>query len=55
MVAYFFTNDIVISGAMGLGDLIIKTVVYYVHERIWSNIAWGRGYNHGNEGNTSSN
>jgi len=55
LVAYFFTNDAVLSGAVGLGDLIIKTVAYYVHERIWANIAWGRSYNHGNEGNTSNN
>jgi uncharacterized membrane protein len=49
MAAFIFTGDIALSGAVGLGDFVIKTIVYYVHERVWANIAWGRSHQHGKE------
>lgn len=45
LVVLAFTGNMALSGAIGLGDLVIKTFAYYIHERIWANIAWGR--NHG--------
>ena len=47
VVAYLVTGDVALSGAVGVGDLILKTAAYYVHERIWANIAWGRSYTYG--------
>lgn len=46
MAAFIFTGDIVLSGAVGLGDFVVKAIVYYVHERVWANITWGRSYKH---------
>jgi len=47
--AFIFTGDLALSGAVGLGDFVIKTIAYYVHERVWANIAWGRSHTHGKE------
>lgn len=49
MAAFIFTGDIAISGAVGIGDFVIKAIVYYAHERVWANISWGRSYQHGKE------
>lgn len=46
IVVYLFTGNVALSGAVGLGDLILKTFAYYVHERIWARIEWGRSYRH---------
>lgn len=47
LVAFLVTKDFALSSAVGLGDLIIKTLTYYIHERIWANITWGRSHTHG--------
>ena len=46
IVAYMFTGDVKVSGAIGLADFVFKTVAYYAHERIWAGIEWGRSYRH---------
>ena len=39
---YIFFHDI--SGALALGvfDFIIKLFIYYLHERLWAEVKWGR-------------
>jgi len=41
-IAYVATEDVVISGGIGLGDVILKTGLYFGHERAWSKIGWGK-------------
>ena len=38
---YIATGSIKNAGIFGLGS-IIQSFFYYVHERIWNNISWGR-------------
>lgn len=45
-VAYLFTGDVRVSGAIGMADFVLKTVAYYIHERVWAGIEWGRSYRH---------
>ena len=42
ILVYFFTRNIVISASVSLVDVVVKTVIYYLHERIWNNITFGR-------------
>lgn len=44
IVAYLITGDMTISSTIGVADFVLKTVAYYVHERIWAGIEWGRSY-----------
>ena len=41
-IVYFFTRELVLSAGIGLVDVVIKTVFYYSHERIWDRIYFGR-------------
>ncbi len=41
-VAYYFTHNIALSAGIVLFVDTYSTVLYYVHERIWAHIRWGR-------------
>lgn len=42
LIVYVFTGRIVISVGVAIVESIIKTILYYFHERIWDGIAWGK-------------
>ncbi|MFH1225293.1 MAG: DUF2061 domain-containing protein [Candidatus Diapherotrites archaeon] len=37
-----FTGDLAIAGAIGALDFVSKLAIYYLHERAWAKIKWGR-------------
>jgi uncharacterized membrane protein len=41
-VAFLFTREAVLSAGIGISDSIIKLFGYYLHERIWNKINFGR-------------
>ena len=41
-LVYFFTGDVRISAGAGLLDSVVKIVLYFVHERLWNHIPYGR-------------
>lgn len=41
-LAYIATGDLELAGAIGVADVIIKLGFYYLHERTWGHIEWGK-------------
>jgi len=41
-LAFLVTGDPLSSFAIGFVDVIAKTSMYYIHERVWGNIKWGK-------------
>jgi uncharacterized membrane protein len=41
-LVFIFTGNLVISGSVGIFELVLKTVIYYIHERVWNLIGFGR-------------
>ncbi len=41
-VAWSVTENIRFAATIGILDSLIKLVVYYVHERIWNKVSFGR-------------
>ena len=41
IVSYFVTGQVEVASTIVGIEVIIKTVFYYVHERVWSNIKIG--------------
>lgn len=41
LIAFVLTGDALISSAVGFADLIVKTLLFYLHERVWNFIKWG--------------
>lgn len=42
LLVYAFTGNIVLGSSVGAAELIVKTLVYYVHERVWNRLGFGR-------------
>jgi uncharacterized membrane protein len=42
VLSFLVTGNIEDSVKIGLTEVITKIVIYYLHERIWDKIAWGR-------------
>lgn len=45
LIVYMLTNDFRVMTGIGILDILFKTAVYYMHERIWNTIKWGRDDN----------
>jgi adenylylsulfate kinase len=43
VAVYFFTSRVDIAAGFVLVSNIYTSVLYFVHERFWDRIAWGRG------------
>lgn len=41
-IAYVFTGKPFLSLAIGGTDLLFKAVFYYLHERVWERVKWGK-------------
>jgi adenylylsulfate kinase len=42
LLVFAFTGNLVISSGVGLVELVTKIAIYYVHERVWNAIGFGR-------------
>ena len=42
IIAYAFSRDIKVSTAIAIAANLIKTLCYYVHERIWNRVPFGK-------------
>jgi uncharacterized membrane protein len=42
LLVFLFTRDFVISLGVGSLEVLAKIVIYYVHERIWNMLDFGR-------------
>jgi uncharacterized membrane protein len=42
ILVYAITRDLKISFGIGFIEVFLKLFLYYLHERIWNNIKWGR-------------
>ena len=41
-IAWLISGDLSVAGPIAVIQLICNTLLYYVHERVWNEIDWGR-------------
>jgi adenylylsulfate kinase len=41
-VVFFFTDNVKVSVGAGLLDSVVKITLYFLHERVWQYIPFGR-------------
>jgi uncharacterized membrane protein len=41
-IVFLFTRRIILSLGVGLAEVLAKIIFYYLHERIWEKISWGK-------------
>lgn len=34
-LSYYLTSDLIISSSLGIGEILVKPLLYFFHERIW--------------------
>ena len=44
-LVYFFTGQLELMAGFGIGDVFLKLIFYYSHERVWNLIKYGKSYN----------
>jgi uncharacterized membrane protein len=42
VLSYIITGNAVFAGSIAGTEIVTKIVLYYLHERVWSLIGWGR-------------
>jgi uncharacterized membrane protein len=42
LIAYAMTGNFAIAGVIGLAQMVTNTILYYIHERVWNKIKWGK-------------
>ncbi|MBX5329031.1 MAG: DUF2061 domain-containing protein [Candidatus Bathyarchaeota archaeon] len=42
LLVFVFSKDLTLGTVVGITELVVKTVVYYVHERMWNLSNFGR-------------
>ena len=41
-ISYLILGNFVIAGSIATIQLVTNTVLYFIHERIWDRVKWGR-------------
>tara|TARA_Y100000310_G_C20670395_1_gene809953 strand:- start:2363 stop:2566 length:204 start_codon:yes stop_codon:yes gene_type:complete len=41
-VVFLFTNELILSLGVGALDILVKSIWYYSHERLWNRTKWGK-------------
>lgn len=42
LIVFAFTRKIVLSLSVGLAEAAVKIIFFYLHERLWEKVSWGR-------------
>ncbi|GMV07599.1 MAG: hypothetical protein AMXMBFR53_38740 [Gemmatimonadota bacterium] len=42
-LVWLFTREVDIALAVGGAEVLAKMAIFYLHERAWAAVAWGRG------------
>lgn len=42
MISYMYTGHVVISASISATEFLLKPMLYWLHERVWNRVRWGR-------------
>ena len=42
IIAFIFTGELVVSATISITEFVLKPAMYWLHERVWNKIKWGR-------------
>lgn len=41
-ISYIILGSFLIAGSIAIVQVTVNTILYYIHERVWNTIHWGR-------------
>jgi uncharacterized membrane protein len=42
VVSWIITGELVVALSIGGVEIVTKMILYYLHERLWDRVSWGR-------------
>lgn len=42
IISYMYTGHVVISASISATEFLLKPMLYWLHERVWNRVRWGR-------------
>jgi len=42
LISYFILGSFLIAGSIAVVQVTANTILYYLHERVWNKIGWGK-------------
>lgn len=42
VISYVFTGEIIVSASISATEFLLKPMMYWIHERGWNRVRWGR-------------
>jgi uncharacterized membrane protein len=42
LISWIIAGDFAIAGTIAIIQLISNTILYFIHERLWNRVCWGR-------------
>ena len=42
VISYVITGQFIVSLGIGATEMVVKPFIYWLHERVWSRVNWGR-------------
>jgi uncharacterized membrane protein len=45
IISWIITGQIALAGGIALTEVITKVVLYWLHERVWNRVEWGKSIN----------
>jgi uncharacterized membrane protein len=42
LISYIIAGNFAMAGTIAVTQLVFNTVLYFLHERVWNRIHWGR-------------
>lgn len=42
LISLLVTGQLSLAGAIAFTEIVTKIVLYWVHERVWNRVSWGR-------------
>jgi uncharacterized membrane protein len=42
LIAWIIGGDLAVAGTIAMTQIVANTMLYYLHERVWNLVTWGR-------------
>jgi uncharacterized membrane protein len=42
IISFFVTGEVALAGAIAVTEVVTKIVLYWLHERVWNKVKWGK-------------
>jgi uncharacterized membrane protein len=42
LISYLILGNFAIAGSIAIIQITVNTILYFIHERVWNKISWGK-------------